>query len=230
MYPEAFKTFRKILAGHEGVMRHMYLDKDGRVTTAIGNLIEPKDKAYGFKWRRISDGQSAPQPVIDDEWKQIKARQEFKSKGGGFYRQFATILLDDSEVEAIFANRASSFENSLKTSPHLKPYFKDFDGFPSDAQIGTLFWCWATGGGTPSQFPFFKKACQGRNWEEAARQCLWKDMDTQARTILPQLFNNAANLEEAQRQGQDWDLSEVQYPKFVLKPSPITAGPVGPDE
>jgi hypothetical protein len=230
MYPEALKTLRKILAGHEGVTRHMYLDEKGLVTTAIGNLIEPKDRAYGFKWRRISDGQSALRPDIDQEWQQIKAKQEFKSKGGGFYRQFATILLDDSEVEAIFANRASSFENSLKTSPHLKPYFKDFDTFPSVAQIGILFWCWATGGGKPSEFPFFKKACQERNWEEAARQCLWSGMDPKARTILPQLFNNAANLEEAQRQGQDWDLSEVQYPKFVLKPSRITAGPDEPDE
>lgn len=149
MKPAAQEGFIALTTNLEGYTPFMYLDIKGYVTTGIGNLIENLSthtpggaySPFKMKWRRKSDNEYATHEEIQAEWDQIKARQEHKLKGGFFYKQFATLYLDDEAIAEIVDNVAKQFEGTLRSR------FANWDSFPADAQVATMLVAWAYGPG-----------------------------------------------------------------------------------
>lgn len=219
MHASVLPALRGFLGTYEGVCDFMYLDTRGLVTTGIGNLIDPKPLARSYQWLRNSDGQVATAAQVDAEWDQIKARQEHRNRGGRFYRQFATLQLSAGEIERIFRRKAQQFDTSLQG------IFPQWASYPADAQLAMLCHAWALGTGRlRSGWPSYTAACARRDWRTAARECAWRGMNAQRKRAMEQMFLNAANLEEANRQGFHYDLTQVYYPTLVMEVTTITGG------
>jgi hypothetical protein len=197
----------------------MYLDTRGLVTTGIGNLIDPQRLARVYQWRRNSDDQPATPAQVGAEWDQIKGRQQHRSRGGFYFRQFTTLHLPETELERVFRDKAQQFDKQLLR------IFPDWDSYPADAQLAMLCHAWALGTGRlRSGWPRYTAACRRRDWATARQQFVWQRMSPRRRQGMEQMFANAANLEEANGQGFRYDLTRVYYPTIITPVTRITAG------
>jgi GH24 family phage-related lysozyme (muramidase) len=171
----------------EGVLDFMYLDVRGLLTTGMGNLLDTTTLNQGdaprlptaaeaasshalaekCAWIRNSDNQPATDAEIDAEWDQIRARLSQASHGGGTFKQFTTLHLEDAEVDRIINERLDSNEQQVKT----RPEFGQFDNWPADAQLGVLSMAWAMGPGRFSVFPHFLSDVNLADWTGAASEC-----------------------------------------------------------
>lgn len=210
MFPNLIPTMRKTLATFEGVTDFMYLDQKGLVTTGVGNLIDPKEKVNDFEWLRKDDTTPTPEEV-DAEWDQIQKRQADKNKGGMYFKQFATLHITPSNLEKVFTKKATDFVGWLQRNEN----FKEIDDFPWDAQLGIMMWIWATGSGKPEWYQEFKAACKKQDWEEAAKNVPWPDIDEKRERALKQMFTSAANVQGAKRLGLGSGSSGLYYPDFA---------------
>lgn len=217
MHSTVLPALRNFLGTHEGVCDFMYLDTRGLVTTGIGNLIDPKRLAGGYQWLRNSDNGRALPSEVDAEWEQIKRRQEHRNRGGLYFRRFTTLHLSPTEIERIFRQKASQFDTSLKG------IFPQWNSYPADAQLAMLCHAWALGtGGLRSGWPRYTAACTGRDWRAAAGEFAWRGINAQRRRGMEQMFTNAANIEDAVRQGFHYDLTHVHFPTMVMEVTTVT--------
>jgi hypothetical protein len=127
----------------------MYLDRLGLVTTGVGNLVDPIESALSLPWKN-QDGSRASPAEIRSAWNTVKARQDWKGRGGGYFGGLTTIRLDDEGVKEIVHRKL------LQNEDILRKRFPSYDNWPADAQLGLLSMAWAMG---PNfQFPKFQSA------------------------------------------------------------------------
>jgi GH24 family phage-related lysozyme (muramidase) len=193
----------------EARLHFMYLDIKGLVTTGLGNLIDttgppplrpPTDServashrlAQRMAWRD-GDGALVDDDAIAVEWDQIKERLDQAHFGGGTFAQFATLFLDDDEIDRLVFDKLEEMESVLRN----RTPFADFDDFPADAQLGLLSMSW--GMGPAFQFPKFQAFVAEGDWFGAADECRFNpDIGTiKTRNDRDQqLFRNAAAVVE----------------------------------
>jgi hypothetical protein len=168
----------------EARLDFMYLDVRGLATTGLGNLIDatklrrnepprpPTDAERADSWviaRRLrwltAADELATDDQIDAEWDQIRARLEQAKRGGGTFRQFATLHLPDDEIDRLVFDKLDEMEGTLR---RRKP-FADFDLLPADAQLGLLSMAW--GMGPMFNFPNFQGHVAAGRWDDAATEC-----------------------------------------------------------
>lgn len=179
-------NFADFSARLEGRVDHMYLDRLGLVTIAIGNKIDPVGDALnlaalGAQLLR-GDGTPASDAEITAEWTRIKT-----ASGP------AQLHLDDSGIDNLVANKLNDVE------ANLIPFFSGFADWPADAQMGLLSLGWAMGPNRlkPPKFPNFHSAVDARDWFRAARECNMAGADLVKRNAADRgLFRNAAVSEE----------------------------------
>lgn len=168
----------------EARLSFMYLDSRGLCTTGLGNLIDatklgrdepprpPTDAERSDSWviaRRLAwrteAGDTASDAEIDAEWDQIRARLDQARKGGGTFRPFATLHLDDDEIDRLVGSKLDEMEATLRR----RPPFAGWDSFPADAQLGILSMAW--GMGPMFAFPKFQAFVAAGQWADAATEC-----------------------------------------------------------
>jgi GH24 family phage-related lysozyme (muramidase) len=216
MHASVLPALRSFLGTHEGVCNFMYLDTRGLVTTGIGNLIDPRNRAYAYSWLRNSDNAVATRAEVNAEWDQIKHRQADRVRGGLYFRQFATLHLTDAELQRIFNLKATQFDTSLAR------IFPQWATYPADAQLAMLVHAWALGTGRlRSGWPRYTASCTRRDWRAASTECEWRGMNQQRLRGMREMFQNAAALEESNQRGFHFDLTRVHFPTIVMEPTSV---------
>jgi hypothetical protein len=156
----AFVPFNSPL---EGVVRHMYLDVRGLVTTAIGVLIDPVPHAMTLPWLR-ADGSRATRDEIVAEWKRIRARQDWRKRGGKKYGEIALLHLDDAGLLAAVTSKLNEMDQYL-----ARRFGPLWESWCADSQMGVLSISW--GAGPAFRFPRFEAAARAGDWLLAAEEC-----------------------------------------------------------
>lgn len=155
-------AFVSFTAPLEGVVPFMYLDILGLVTTAIGNLIDPKEHAHACPFVRM-DGTPATRQEISEDWERVKGRQDMKLRGGFAFRSVAQLRLTPVGIEQVVFLKLDQMERELKKR------FPEFEEWPADAQLATLSMSWACG--PHFRFPSLADALQKKDFAAAARHC-----------------------------------------------------------
>ncbi len=157
----------------EGVVPFMYLDILGKVTTAIGDLIDSVAEAQALPWVHIQGvigaqyGAGGPLPAsaaeVAAEWHYVKSRTDLSQRGGGAYGAITHLRLTDEGILAVVGRRLDAMDHNLAAR---YPYWEDL---PAEAQTAVLSMCWAAG--EHSAWPHFDAALAARDWATCAVQC-----------------------------------------------------------
>ncbi|MBC7797819.1 MAG: hypothetical protein H7Z37_13180 [Pyrinomonadaceae bacterium] len=235
----------EFLVGHEGLVLCMYMDVLGLITTGAGNMID-KDSGGGFaavqtlvnefNWYRIKDNVPATPAEVEAEWNNIKAltpKGHHLKMNGKIFEDWAkkqipplvTLQIKEDEfIKNVFPKKVEQFENAIKKTP--LDYFKDFDDFPADAQLGILSVAWANGaysaydkktrdGQTIASFPLFRALCKEQDWRKIAAEKTyrWTNINDGRDIKTQKLFRNAAN---------SFDKTKLIYPVIQIEMIEIT--------
>ena len=121
----------------EGYTPFMYTDKDGWVTTGIGNKIDPMSQALSLPWK--IDGRPASQVEIAQAWNTVKqAWPDVQSLNSA---KLTNLRLDSEGIRAL-VNRTLKTNDAMLA--HAYPGYGDW---PADAQLAILSMAWAMGAG-----------------------------------------------------------------------------------
>jgi hypothetical protein len=204
---DAFVAFSGPL---EGVLGHLYCDVKGLVTTAIGVLVDPKSLAIGLPWLR-KDGTRATPAEVDAEWERVKARQDWRLRGGRIYASVCELHLDEAGILHAVASKLNEMDHVLGVR------FPGYASWCADAQLGMLSMAWALG--PHFNFPRMALALRSRDFLLAAEECTISTAGNPG--VKPRnernrvLFRNAAVIE---RDGLDLD--RLYWPRDLLSDAP----------
>lgn len=201
MRPVVRYCFVAFSARFEGVCKWMYLDIDGAVTTAIGNLIDPLPAVLPPFVRR-SDGAPATRAEIVAEWQRVKAHPTAARAGAYALESFTALRLTDDGVAEVVRRKLDEMD------AHVARRFPGYEGWPADAQLATLSLAWACG--PAFRFPSLERALHGEDFAAASRECRMDDSAnpglTPRNAANRGLFANAARIVA---EGLDYD--ELHY-------------------
>lgn len=162
MHDAVRAAFVDFTAPLEGVVRHMYLDVRGLVTTGIGNLIDPVQYATPLPWLR-SDGSPASVDEIVAEWRAVKSRLDLAPKGGMVFDHLTKLRLTDEGVNTLVQRKLA--QNDV----FLAHRFAEWSDWPADAQLAAHSMAWACG--PAFRFPMLDAALRRKDFAEAAKEC-----------------------------------------------------------
>lgn len=186
----------------EGSLRFMYLDVKGLVTTGIGNLIDSVDEAMALPFCH-PDGTPAARSEIAIEWRAVKARQDWKLRGGGVFGTITRLRLTPAGVESLVLSKLDLNDRLLEKR------FPDLPDWPADAQLALHSLAWACG--TAFRFPKLEAALKARDWAKAAVECRMNEAGNpglKPRNVANKLlFENAAKVSAPPP-----DLETLHYP------------------
>jgi hypothetical protein len=213
MFPSVQSTFRAFNTQFEGCIPSMYLDIDGLVTVAVGNLVDPVELAQALPFR-CKNGSLATQAEIAAEWQTLKSDPELANRGYQACELITQLELSDDSITSLILERLTSNESFLKR----QPWFRNFDTWPADAQLGLLSMAWAMGPAGPGEFPLFRAACQKLDFNAAAAECRMDETGNPGliRRNLANftLFSNAAIVLAGESTGR-FQGCELYYPRAV---------------
>jgi GH24 family phage-related lysozyme (muramidase) len=196
-------NFVKVSTPLEGVVPTMYLDNRGLVTVAMGDLIDPVQLGWDYKWRR-ADASLASQSEYIAEWNIIKSHRELAQQGWKAAAALCKLHLDQDAIAAVVSQKLAGNEHELI---RRVPNFADHC---ADAQLMLHSWAWAVG--PDAYYPRMLKAFAAKDYASAGNQC---DINPKVGTILlrnsmnRQLLLNAARVE---REGMDPNV--LLYPNY----------------
>lgn len=178
MRPAVDARFHQFSTPFEGRVYHMYRDKDGWVTTGVGNLLKTPAAAAGRPFRHGGAGGPAPAGDIEDGWAKVHACPPnlwVSKTGNDAYGRATDLRLTDEDVDQFVLESRTLFDNDLnsryKTTGNPSSY-RDYSDFCADAQLGLLSMCWPGGF---NSFLEFHKAVQFGEWFRAALNSHIKD-------------------------------------------------------
>lgn len=147
----------------EGDVPFMYLDKIGKVTIAIGNLIDPLSLALDLPLVHKATGQPATRSEIIAEWNHIKSHPHLAEWGHRPAADITNLRLTPDGVVELLRNVAARFWKELRAR------FPHNDDWCSDAQLATLSMAWACG--TAFNFPVLVRMLNNPDFVGAAYNC-----------------------------------------------------------
>lgn len=189
---DGFYDFTKPM---EGEVLWMYQDTLGKVTIALGYLIDTEGDALaapanGADFTRKQDGGVAAPNEISDDWQRVKA-DALHTGHALQYEDITNLRISVDGCAALTRTRAAAFESTLQQTPE----FAAMGGWPADAQLALLSMAWAMGpafaqGG---RWPNFRGSCAAADWLGAAANCTMSDAWLVKRNAVDRgLFRNAA--------------------------------------
>jgi hypothetical protein len=191
----------------------MYCDILGLITCAVGNLIDPIGLAEQLSWT-FADGSKADLAQVRADWHLLKNGAAHYSKLHWKFALAATkVRLTDEAIDNLVASKRAEFEMFLKSH-----YFKDWDSFPADAQLGIMSMAWACGPGFPLKFGNFRKAALAQDWEACVATC--KIRETGNPGVVPRnklnrfCFHNAALVKAG-----ELDPTRLYWPEVASQPT-----------
>jgi hypothetical protein len=201
MYPSVMKALRAMCGESEGNIPFMYLDVRALVTVGIGHLLTLED-AKGRPFTKKADGSSVKIEEIEEEWKLVNSRKDLAAKGHKAFEEITKLQIASGEVrEQMFRNDITSKEAVIKRDKD----FKDYEGWPADAQIAILSMFFAMGNvgvfdkkKGEMTWKNFRAAVKAKNFDAAAAECFMKGAGLEKRNKANAIsFKNAARVEEA---------------------------------
>jgi GH24 family phage-related lysozyme (muramidase) len=170
----------------EGNIEHMYLDTGGNVTVGVGHLLASAGDAASLPFVHKSDGAAATDQEKQDEWTTMHG--EDAGQVASYYDQFATLRLNQDDIDATLTDDLNAVEDSLRNT------FANYDSFPQKAQEGLIDMAFNLGiGKLTSAFPNFVAAVQQQDWTTAADECHRTGISDDRNDAVKQLFLDAAN-------------------------------------
>jgi hypothetical protein len=231
MHAAVAANWRTFNEPFEGVVPFMYQDVKGLITIGMGNLIDPIGLAVGLPFRRrkkpgvANPGTPATRAEIEAEWRLIKSKPELARKGHRACDPLCSLELDATAIDRLITAKLNNNETFLK---HQK-WFRDFDSWPADAQMGLLSMAWAMGPGFGATWPHFRAACERMDFagtkDSAAENCKMKEAGNPG--VVPRnradkrLFENAAAV-LAGEADSFYTRPVLYYPTVLMKPTTIT--------
>jgi hypothetical protein len=226
VYPSVSQAVVKVLAG-EGLAPWMYLDTRNLVTTGRGNMIDPAGNGplitYDqLAWQHAADGSPASPAEIQSAYLAVKQRPDLIPGGGRSapWSQVSDLRLSDAAIEQLVnTSAAATWRTLVNILPNLESY-------PADAQLAVLRYAYASGPDLIRKAPKMYAALGGTygpsqnvvsdppDFRLAAHEAHWTNESAANAVIIPQLFNNAADVAD---HGLDatalvWPNSVVQTP------------------
>ena len=183
------RGFVPFTAPLEGIVRWMYLDVKGLVTTAIGILIDPIQTAMPLPWVRL-DGSPAGRDEIAAEWMRVKGDASLARLGHRAAEHITNLRLTDEGVDLVVSGKLAQFDRQLAAR------FPEWEEWPADAQLATLSMSWACG--PAFRFPQLEAALRARDFDGAAGTCHINEAGNPG--IIPRnranvaLYHNAAKV------------------------------------
>lgn len=156
----ALKTWLGLNENKEGRCYWMYEDVKGYMTTGVGNLL-PLVLALQLPWKH-KDGRLATKLEITAEYDRLKALPG-EDDGGFWYKQHATLFLNDEDVDGLVERKLRSIEDFCSRK------LRQWEEWPADAQVGVLSMCWAMGQGRVfdgQSYPKFLAHAKNMNFAE----------------------------------------------------------------
>lgn len=189
---DSFYNFTKPL---EGEVTWMYQDTLGKVTIALGYLIDSEAAALavpsdGAPFTRGQDGPLAGSAEIAEEWRRVKADRLHTGRAQR-YADLTNLRISSEGCVALTQHRLVAFESTLVSTPE----FSAMASWPADAQLGLLSMAWAMGPAfaQSGDWPNFRAACSGLDWLSAAANCkMVNDWLVKRNAVDRGLFRNAA--------------------------------------
>jgi GH24 family phage-related lysozyme (muramidase) len=237
MHASVSSVFYEFSKQFEGEIPFMYLDVKSLVTIGIGNLIDPFSAMPAWLktqfWHK-GDHRAATITEVEDEWKLVKSLTSLSHKLAtrkGSFIDKTDLRIDGAAVSRLVGERLAANERFLKG---LK-FFKDFDKWPADAQLGVLSMAWAMGAGfalvkskqTHAEiWKDFREACEKQDWATAAQRCHMSEAGNpgliKRNAADKLLFENA---ERVKQDGADfgYKIEVLYFPTVLIAPVVITA-------
>lgn len=183
-----------------------YLDKDGAVTTGVGNKIDSVAEALSLPWLHNEDDTPASARDVADEWARIKARQDMAMDGGFAFQRISRLHLTRAAVAELVDRKLASNERILSGR------FANYAMLPADAQLGLHSMAWAMG--ADFHAPRFQGALRSANFDACAVECHMNDAHNpglKPRNVADALlFRNAAAVVRL-----GLDVAKLYYPADV---------------
>jgi GH24 family phage-related lysozyme (muramidase) len=223
MHQSVRDAFVPFTAPMEGVVRFLYLDVKGLVTTAIGNLVDPMEAALALPLMR-PDGTRASREDIAAEWANVKARQDMRMRGGMAYAAVTRLRLTDEGVRQVVAGKLAQMES------YLARRFPEWEEWPADAQLATLSMAWACG--PAFRFPRLEAALRAQDWITAANECRMDERGNPG--LRPRnkanrtLYRNAYHVAASGFLGPPLERDRLYWPAALEDATP-TEAPPAPD-
>lgn len=172
MRSEVLAIFLLVTKHFEGSCKYMYLDKhldkhgvlDPLVTTALGNLLDPVERAHEYPWVHRYTGVPATRDEVNTEWTRVKSMTHLALDGGSAFAESARLVLTPDAEKSLFYATLHSFDQILATR------FSQWETWPAEAQLATLSLSWAVGPNFEHLFPRLESALQRMDFETAARE------------------------------------------------------------
>lgn len=210
---EAFFSFN---APKEGVCDFMYPDKDNRITTAVGYLIDSVADAQRLPWRTLL-GAPASAEQVAQEWRGLKEK-DLRAMFAPRVRPLTTLRLDSETIQRITMERLDGMAAAaMRKMPELADA-------PADAQLAFMSMCWALGVGDEKtddglfgQFPRFLGHFRAGDYAAAAGECKLRE-DNNAGVIQRNIENARLLFAAAKVRASDGD-PEVLSPQRPRRPT-----------
>ncbi len=213
MFSSVQSFFRAFNTKFEGCVPYMYVDIEGLVTVAVGNLVDPVELAQALPFR-FKNGSPATPAQIAAEWQMLKDDPGLAERGHQACQPITQLELSDDSISSLMSDRLASDERFLKR----QAWFQNFDAWPADAQLGLLSMAWAMGPAGPGEFLHFRAACQIPDFNAAAEECRMNEAGNPG--LIPRnranftLFTNAAIVLAGETQGR-FERSTLHYPQVL---------------
>lgn len=156
-------TFPEWSGKFEGVMPFFYCDIIGKVTIAIGVLVDPKSTIPANVAFYKKDNTRATPAEVQADWDRVKARQDLNMKGWRAFQQVAQLRLDNAGVQQVTLDKLRVMEKELLRR------FPEMESWPADAQLATFSMAWACG--PWFKFPALEAALKARDFYRAMQTC-----------------------------------------------------------
>jgi GH24 family phage-related lysozyme (muramidase) len=183
--PPTFEEIKMLIAPSEGNVSHMYLDTTGNVTVGIGNMLPDASAACALAFRNRTTGNKASAAEITADFRTVSAQPD--SRPARFYRPFTKLDLPDVEINQLFRERVSGFQQELRGS------YSDYDSYPSSVQLALLDMAFNLGtGGLKNKWPKLNKAIDEENWATAALESFRPGASPSRNSAVRGLFEAAA--------------------------------------
>jgi len=163
MKQSARDVFVEFTSKFEGVVPWMYLDVEGLVTVAIGNLIDPIGAALGLPFVHKGTTTPATSEEIATEWTMVKNHPTAAKQGHLVLQTVTQLRLTPDGVEKVVSDRLAINESILRKR------FPGYDDWPADAQLATNSMAWANG--PYFRFPQLAAALLAGDFATAADTC-----------------------------------------------------------
>lgn len=192
--PQIRTTVQKKIEEYEGRVPHLYLDSVGRVTAGVGHLVANRAAVGSIALYKVTNGVPLSEASLGEKQVEYdKVAKQPKGYKASHYKQFTTLVMKDSDINALRDKHIDSFYKELTAIyTKAKGYTANFDDLPRGVQLA-LFDMIFNLGATKivSTFVNFDKAVKAGDWVKAAEQSHRPQIGTARNAYVKQLFLEA---------------------------------------